>query len=271
MFQKTPYLFSALMLLLAPSVSADSDLGASPKKGPGQTTTYTLQDICNRLENGASGSKSSFSGPASSPENTATCTIDTIMDLLPSIDETNGAEPGEVVTDKTYWGLTSSHWKKQTGSGGPIIDCNDTHPNGIGRLTDNGNGTVTDNCTKLVWLKNANCFGMKTWSQANGMTNLMNMLPRCLPSGTNATDWHLPTVKELASLIDFSQRELALPNRIRGHNGVFSGVQPLYYWSSTPYAARSDEDAWSVHLNYGIIDTNAKTSTHYVWPVRRRE
>ena len=27
------------------------------------------------------------------------------------------------------------------------------------RFTDNGNGTVTDNLTGLIWLKNANCFG----------------------------------------------------------------------------------------------------------------
>ena len=29
------------------------------------------------------------------------------------------------------------------------------------RFTDNGNGTVTDNLTGLIWLKNANCFGTK--------------------------------------------------------------------------------------------------------------
>ena len=34
------------------------------------------------------------------------------------------------------------------------------------RFTDNNNGTVTDNLTGLMWLKDANCFGLRTWAQA---------------------------------------------------------------------------------------------------------
>src|SRR3989338_4724914 len=31
------------------------------------------------------------------------------------------------------------------------------------RFTDNGNGTVTDNLTGLMWTKNANLAGFKSW------------------------------------------------------------------------------------------------------------
>lgn len=34
------------------------------------------------------------------------------------------------------------------------------------RFTDNEDGTVTDNLTGLIWLKNANCDGPKTWANA---------------------------------------------------------------------------------------------------------
>jgi hypothetical protein len=34
------------------------------------------------------------------------------------------------------------------------------------RLTDNANGTVTDNLTGLIWLKQDNCFGNTSWSAA---------------------------------------------------------------------------------------------------------
>jgi hypothetical protein len=34
------------------------------------------------------------------------------------------------------------------------------------RFTDNGDGTVTDNLTGLIWLKNADCFGSRTWHEA---------------------------------------------------------------------------------------------------------
>ena len=31
------------------------------------------------------------------------------------------------------------------------------------RFTDNGDGTVRDNLIGLIWLKNANCFGVRNW------------------------------------------------------------------------------------------------------------
>ena len=34
------------------------------------------------------------------------------------------------------------------------------------RSVDNGDGTVTDMLTGLVWLRNANCFGQRTWMNA---------------------------------------------------------------------------------------------------------
>ncbi len=34
------------------------------------------------------------------------------------------------------------------------------------RFMDNGNGTVTDNLTGLIWLKDANCFISRTWADA---------------------------------------------------------------------------------------------------------
>ena len=34
------------------------------------------------------------------------------------------------------------------------------------RYVDNGNGTVTDTLTDLVWLRNASCFSYTNWDQA---------------------------------------------------------------------------------------------------------
>ena len=41
------------------------------------------------------------------------------------------------------------------------------------RFTDNGNGTVTDNLTRLIWMKNANAFGMKNWADALTIANTL--------------------------------------------------------------------------------------------------
>jgi len=41
------------------------------------------------------------------------------------------------------------------------------------RFTDNGNGTVTDNLTGLIWLKHASCYGKRTWADASSDANAL--------------------------------------------------------------------------------------------------
>ena len=60
--------------------------------------------------------------------------------------------------------------------------------------TDNGNGTVTDNVTGLMWEKN---MGTKlTFEEASSKANASNL--------GNHSDWRVPTIKELYSLILFT-------------------------------------------------------------------
>ena len=153
-------------------------------------------------------------------------------------------------------GQTSSHGTRDDGALQRGVAWPDP------RFTDNGNGTVTDNLTNLVWLKNANCDGTKTWTNAlafaNGLTN-----GQCgLTDGSAAGDWWLPNRRELFSLIDDSQVNPALPS---GH--PFTGVQSSFYWSSTAYADNADY-AWFVSMLHGYVSTYGKSSALHVWPVR---
>ena len=104
------------------------------------------------------------------------------------------------------------------------------------RLTDNGDGTVKDNLTGLIWLKDANCFGARPWtdalSDANTLANGSCGLAEHSVGQVRTGEWRLPNVRELHSLMDFSQFAPALPV---GH--LFAGVQSSgLYWSSTTYA-----------------------------------
>jgi Protein of unknown function (DUF1566) len=104
------------------------------------------------------------------------------------------------------------------------------------RFTDRRDGTVRDNLTGLVWLKNADCFGSTAWMQALTLANALHdtgtpdPLNDCsLVDGSVAGDWRLSNVKELLSLIDYGQFNPALP---AGH--PFLNVPATGdYWSST--------------------------------------
>jgi fibronectin type 3 domain-containing protein len=135
------------------------------------------------------------------------------------------------------------------------------------RFLNNGNGTVTDNLTGLIWVKDANCFGARTWSQAlNDANNLAN--GQCgLSDGSRAGQWHLPNRNELISLVDYSRISPALP---AGHPFSNAAGNPYSYASSTTVAGYTDR-IWTVGIEwYGYAGIEYKSSGNYyhVWPVR---
>ncbi|MEE8553048.1 MAG: DUF1566 domain-containing protein, partial [Desulfobacterales bacterium] len=104
------------------------------------------------------------------------------------------------------------------------------------RFTDNENGTVTDNLTGLIWLKNANCFGVRNWWEAltdcNGLSageNLCNSGAVSLNDGSSGGDWRLPNRFELESLLNMEYYQPALSNSVGTaqwtHGDPFDDVQ----------------------------------------------
>jgi hypothetical protein len=148
------------------------------------------------------------------------------------------------------------------------------------RYIDNGDGTVTDNRTGLIWLKNANCFGRQDWETA--MQSAANLASgQCgLRDGSRRGMWRLPTRDEWKAILDNkyvdneNHSQPALSNATGTgpwkEGDAFSGVQTYIYWSSTEGANRSDS-AWGVTFGYGAVGTDGKTDTEDVWPVRRRQ
>jgi len=143
------------------------------------------------------------------------------------------------------------------------------------RLTDNGDGTVTDNLTGLMWLKDANCMethyagtwpdGYANWQEASEIIAGIN-------DGTYAgcsaghTDWRLPNRKELHSLTDFSQSNPALP---QGHPFVNVGSDPGHGYLTSTTCAHAMEDFWGVSIYNGTVSNAFKlTSTNWILPVR---
>lgn len=141
------------------------------------------------------------------------------------------------------------------------------------RFRDDLNGTVTDNLTGLIWLKNANCFGMRNWwealSDCNGLTN-----GQCgLTDGSSGGDWRLPNVFELESLRDMHYWSPALSNSAGTAQWAYG--DPFinlwingFYWSSTTIAPNT-EYAWAMGMGAGDIGNGSKSAnTYFVLPVR---
>jgi hypothetical protein len=131
------------------------------------------------------------------------------------------------------------------------------------RFSDNSNGTITDNLTGLIWLKNANCSGTKTWADALSSANTLASGACGLTDGSHAGDWRLPNMNELKSLINWQEA-----NSATWLNGLgFTSVQGHEYWVSTTYAGVISS-AWTVHMWDGYRRYFNKSSGGYVWPVR---
>jgi hypothetical protein len=113
---------------------------------------------------------------------------------------------------------------------------------------------VTDNLTGLMWVRSPSTTP-DTW--ANALT-AANGLTLC-----GFSDWRLPNVNELESLVN---SEVANPAAYLNAQG-FSNVQAFYYWSSSSYAG-SPANAWFVLLSGGYVFVGDKSNSYYVWPVR---
>ena len=140
------------------------------------------------------------------------------------------------------------------------------------RFTDNSDGTVTDNLTGLIWLKNANCFGQRQWSNALYDANGLASGSCGLTDGSISGDWRLPNKNELASLVHNEYYNPALPNTEGtgqwSAGDPFSNVQSSLYWSSSTDANYTG-NAWRVYMGSGYVDSYPdKTFNRYVWPVR---
>jgi len=117
--------------------------------------------------------------------------------------------------------------------------------------TDNGNGTVTDTSTGLMWQQDGS--NHKNWKDA---------LAYCEDLGLgDYTDWRLPTIKEIKSLVDDSRYNPAI------NITFFSSTVSSVYWSSTTNADDTN-NAWGVNFYDGYDDYYYKSDSYYVRAVR---
>lgn len=154
---------------------------------------------------------------------------------------------------------------------GTVISCAGTGQDGelrkgvawpTSRFNDNGNETVTDTLTGLMWSKDANAPGPNICNPAV-IKNWQGGLDHVACLNTNSylghSDWRLPNRKELLSLINRGQANSATWLSSQG----FSNVTTNYYHTSTAHYL-----PWSVLLYFGNAYPTSKASNYKIWPVR---
>ena len=118
-------------------------------------------------------------------------------------------------------------------------------------LTDNGNGTVTDRGTLLMWQQGES--SLMDWEAA---------LITCETSTlAGSTDWRLPNHKELLSLVDDTRYIPAI------NTTMFPAATSSGYWSSTTNP-KYTAGALTVDFKNGVSGYGDKTSTSYARCVR---
>ena len=145
--------------------------------------------------------------------------------------------------------------------GGQSIDTDQTPPAWSERILSDrfvkaldNDGVVRDKETGLVWQKNLDTT-TRDWYDAQIYCNGLDLGLR--------KGWRLPTLQELASLVDTSAS--GSPKLPIGH--PFGNAEPLFYWAATSDAMDA-AIAWGVRFDTGGAVRNAKNSPYSVWCVR---
>lgn len=76
------------------------------------------------------------------------------------------------------------------------------------------------------------------------------------------TDWRLPTIQELLSLVDYTRHDPAIDTT------AFPDTQSNFYWSSSPDASAPADYAWLVNFHYGGSDCLHRDCYAFVRAVR---
>jgi hypothetical protein len=116
----------------------------------------------------------------------------------------------------------------------------------FGHFKDNGDGTITDLTTGLMWQQTET--RAMTWEEALAYCENLDLARR--------RDWRLPNIRELLTLVDDTRPGPAIDV------SYFPGCRPSGYWSSTTHTPYPDF-AWYVEFNDGQAHGGGQKGRRY--------
>ena len=162
----------------------------------------------------------------------------------------------------------------------------DSNCNALTDQTQTSFAFIKDNVTGLVWEIQADPFERPWYNESsttnggdaggyNGGSNTQSYVATAntAPGWCSKTDWRMPTIKELAGLINSSKTDTAtdgifFPN-IKLTNANSGKPTNAFFWSSTPVANDSTK-AWALNFKAGVtVRLYNKTDFNSVMLVRK--
>lgn len=184
-----------------------------------------------------------------------------------------GALPPSGALPRT--GQTNCH-----NTAGSLIGCAGTGHDGEFQkgvalsFTDNGDGTITDNRTGLMWEKHSDDGSIhdkdNTYTWANAFATKVGALNSTVFAGYN--DWRVPNRFELESLLDLGPN----PSTSSAFDTACAPACTVLtcsctvgdgYWTSTTYRP-GPTFAWGVYFSNGFVGNYLKTLSNQVRAVR---
>lgn len=162
-------------------------------------------------------------------------------------------------------------------SAGVVISCAGTGQDGerragvawpIPRFTDNSNGTITDNLTGLIWLKDAGCATIygTSWPITIDKVNALQSGQCGLTDNSVAGQWRVPNKNELESLA--INGEVPQIGYYLNSQGFIDAHVGSYLMSSSTHANLTSH-AWTMDPSGDVYSYGNKGYNQYkAWAVR---
>jgi cysteine-rich repeat protein len=162
-------------------------------------------------------------------------------------------------------------------SGSVVVSCTGTGHDGEIQAgatlayVDNGDGTITDTNTGLMWEKLSRDLEIHDWDTTYTWDDAFAVKVLTLNQGVGFaghTDWRMPNIKELISIVNYQKVTPAASAAFHTDcmdeciSTSCSCTQSAFYWSSSSSALNPDS-AWLVDFNRGSLSTGLKSQAFF--------
>jgi hypothetical protein len=116
-----------------------------------------------------------------------------------------------------------------------------------GQYTVLSDDDVRDNYTRLIWQRDGAASGLLSWNDAVSYCDALTL--------GGSSDWRLPTIRELATLVDEAEVAPAIDQTV--FSGTSYGARQIDTWYWASHQARNSSASWAINFDDGFTGFNS--------------